>query len=211
MPSRVTKDHDVIRAWAEARGATPSHVKRTGSTEDVGVLRFDFPGYSGEDTLEPVTWEQFLEKLDERDLVLLYEEETSGGQKSNFNKIVSSETAAGVAQPAKRGQTRSGSRKGPGVTAAGRTRRTAAKKKSAATAKKSAGTAKRAAVASGSRTAKKGTKASSRPAAKKSASRRPIKKAAKKAASKSTSARSFAKKTSAKKTSAKKSARGRRR
>jgi pyruvate/2-oxoglutarate dehydrogenase complex dihydrolipoamide acyltransferase (E2) component len=76
-------------------------VKRTGSAEDVGILRFDFPGYSGQDTLESITWEQFFQKLDERNLALLYEEETSGGQKSNFNKIVSAETTAPAKRPAR--------------------------------------------------------------------------------------------------------------
>src|SRR6185312_4890828 len=139
--SKITKDHDVIRAWAEERGAKPSHVKRTGSAEDVGILRFDFPGYSGEETLEPITWEQFFDKLDERNLALLYEEETSGGQKSNFNKIVSAETAA----------------------AAGRGGASPAKKKSAAT-KKSAGIVKRSAAAGRSRAAKKAVKRPTRPA-----------------------------------------------
>ena len=92
--SHTTKDHDEIQKWAEERGGKPSHVKSTSSAEDIGILRLDFPGYSGADSLEPISWEQWFEKFDERKLALLYQEETAGGQKSNFNKIVSSETAA---------------------------------------------------------------------------------------------------------------------
>ncbi len=91
--SHTTKDHDEIQKWAEERGGKPSHVKSTGSAEDIGILRLDFPGYSGADSLEPISWEQWFEKFDERNLALLYQEETAGGQKSNFNKIVSAETA----------------------------------------------------------------------------------------------------------------------
>ena len=92
--SKTTQDHEEIRRWAEERGGKPSHVKSTGSGEDVGILRIDFPGFSGEGSLEPISWEQWFDKFDERKLALLYEEETAGGERSNFNKIVSAETAA---------------------------------------------------------------------------------------------------------------------
>jgi hypothetical protein len=91
--TRTTQNHEEIRRWAEQRGGKPSHVKRTGSEADTGVLRIDFPGYSGADTLEEISWDQWFEKFDERNLALLYQEETAGGERSNFNKIVSAETA----------------------------------------------------------------------------------------------------------------------
>ena len=95
MPSlsKTTKDHEEIRRWAEERGGKPAHVKSTGSGEDIGILRIDFPGYSGAGSLEPITWEQWFEKFDERGLALLYQETTAGGQRSNFNKLVGRETA----------------------------------------------------------------------------------------------------------------------
>ncbi len=98
--SKTTRDHEEIRRWAEERGGKPSHVKNTGSAGDIGILRIDFPGYSGEGSLEPITWDQFFEKFDERDLSLVYQEETAAGERSNFNKIVSAETAqeAGTGQ-----------------------------------------------------------------------------------------------------------------
>jgi hypothetical protein len=92
--SKTTRDHDEIRRWAEERGGKPAHVKSTGSGEDTGILRIDFPGYSGGGSLEPISWEDFFEKFDDRGLALVYQEETAGGQKSNFNKLVSAETAA---------------------------------------------------------------------------------------------------------------------
>src|SRR5438270_2865422 len=90
--SRVTTDHEEIRRWAEERGGAPSHVKRTGREDDPGILRIDFPGYSGAGSLEPLSWDQWFQKFDEQGLALLFQETTANGQPSNFNKIVSRET-----------------------------------------------------------------------------------------------------------------------
>ena len=83
-----TTDHDFIRKWAEARGGKPSAVKRTGGKDDVGIIRIDFPGFSGGDSLEEITWDEFFEKFEESELALLYQEKTADGKKSNFNKLV---------------------------------------------------------------------------------------------------------------------------
>ncbi len=91
--ARVTTDHEFIRKWAEERGASPACVRGTGGKGDIGMLRLDFPGYSGEGKLEHIDWEDWFAKFDERKLALLYQEETSGGERSNFNKIISRETA----------------------------------------------------------------------------------------------------------------------
>jgi hypothetical protein len=91
--SKMTHDHETIRTWAEERGGKPSHVKGTGGKDDPGLLRIDFPGYSGEGKLEEISWEDFFNKFDEQNLALVYEEVTSGGKKSNFNKLVSRESA----------------------------------------------------------------------------------------------------------------------
>ncbi|MBV9759207.1 MAG: hypothetical protein JO340_01470 [Acidobacteriaceae bacterium] len=159
--TKTTQDHNEIRSWAEERGGKPSHVKRTGSGEDVGILRIDFPGFSGEDSLEPITWEQWFEKFDERGLALLYEEETAAGQRSNFNKIVTAETAR---KAESKSGGRASSRKRPSKTAgkkAAAPKKTAASKKSGASSKKTVNRgAKKAAPArnAGKKTAsKKGT------------------------------------------------------
>jgi hypothetical protein len=80
--SRTTIDHDEIRTWAEARGAKPSAVKRTHHGDDVGIIRLDFPGYSGEGSLEEISWEQFFEKFEEGELALVYQEKTDGAPRS---------------------------------------------------------------------------------------------------------------------------------
>ncbi len=91
--SNTTTDHDQIRRWAEERGGQPASVIGTGGENDTGLLRIDFPGFSGEGKLEPISWEDFFDKFDEQSLALLYQEQTAAGEPSNFNKLVSRETA----------------------------------------------------------------------------------------------------------------------
>lgn len=92
--TKTTTDLKEIRKWAEARGGKPVHVKTTGhGKDDLGILRIDFPGYSGGDKLEPVSWEDWYEAFSEKGLALLYQDKTADGEQSNFNKLVSRETA----------------------------------------------------------------------------------------------------------------------
>ena len=89
----TTTDHEEIRSWVEERGGRPARVKGTAEGKSSGVLVIDYPGYSGEETLEPITWEEFFEGFEENNLALLYQDETSGGKESRFSKLVSRETA----------------------------------------------------------------------------------------------------------------------
>jgi hypothetical protein len=63
-------------------------VKRTNRGRQTGIVRLDFPGYTGAKSLEPITWDEFFEKFDEKNLALVYQEHTAGGERSNFNKLV---------------------------------------------------------------------------------------------------------------------------
>lgn len=79
-----TIDHDTIRKWVEDRNGRPATVKRTGSSDAPGILRIDFPGFSGEDTLEPVEWDAFFQTFEESELAFLYQDDTT----STFCKFV---------------------------------------------------------------------------------------------------------------------------
>ncbi|HLJ47303.1 MAG TPA: hypothetical protein VKU01_14905 [Bryobacteraceae bacterium] len=94
--SHVTTDHETIRRWAEDRGAHPACVKGTGGKNDVGMIRLDFPGYSGADSLQEISWDDFFQEFDKKELALLYQDTTAAGQKCNFNKFVSRETAESI-------------------------------------------------------------------------------------------------------------------
>jgi hypothetical protein len=86
----VTTDHDEIRRWVEERGGHPATVKATENRRgDPGILRIDFPDYSGARSLEGIDWDDFFEKFDAAKLAFLHQDRTAGGQKSRFNKLVS--------------------------------------------------------------------------------------------------------------------------
>ncbi len=82
----VTRDHDVIRTWASARGAEPATVPGSEHQGRIGVLRFDFPGYGG-DGLEHVSWDDWFETFDARSLEFVYQEHRSDGSESNFFRL----------------------------------------------------------------------------------------------------------------------------
>ena len=86
-------EHEEIRQWAEERGARPACVRGKGSGDDIGMIRLDFPGYSGQDSLQSIEWDEWFQKFDENNLALLVQDKTARGQKSNFNKLVSRDTA----------------------------------------------------------------------------------------------------------------------
>jgi hypothetical protein len=84
--SLVTTNHDVIRQWAQERGAKPATVPGTEHGGRPGVLRFDFPGYGGKD-LQEISWDEWFGVFDERRLNFIYQEHTSDGSQSNFFRL----------------------------------------------------------------------------------------------------------------------------
>lgn len=110
----ATRSPDVIRRWAEDRGATPATTASIPEGERPRTLRFDFPagGQSGRsgsasnraggnnargnDTsgngrgrrgLRPVSWDEWLGVFKDRDLVFLYQEHRRDGGDSNFFRL----------------------------------------------------------------------------------------------------------------------------
>jgi len=84
--SLVTTDHDVIRQWAEERGAQPATVPGSEYEGRPGRLLLDFPGYGGQD-LEHISWDDWFRTFDERKLNFLYQEHKKGGSESNFFRL----------------------------------------------------------------------------------------------------------------------------
>lgn len=147
--SRTLTEHDEIRQWAEERGATPACVRGTGGDGDTGMIRLDFPGYSGAQSLEPIDWDDWFQKFDESRLALLVQDETAGGERSNFNKLIGRETA----RAREEGDNRASRRHPERSSGHRRTSRTSA----------SAGSKRRSASSSGassSRSANKGSRSS---------------------------------------------------
>ncbi len=85
---RVLTDHEQIRQWAQARHAQPACVKGTDTDDGSCLLRIDFPGYSGEQSLQTIEWDQWFRVFDQRNLALIVEDTMADGRPGNFNKLV---------------------------------------------------------------------------------------------------------------------------
>jgi hypothetical protein len=108
--STTTTDHEFIRKWAEERGGKPACVKGTGGGDDPGMIRIDFPGWSGEDSLQPISWDEWFKAFDDNKLAFLYQDTTKEGEESRFNKLVNRSTASrSRSRSGSSGSTRSGS------------------------------------------------------------------------------------------------------
>ena len=84
--AKATVDHDTIRRWVEQHGGCPAHVKGTGGKQDPGILRIDFTGFSGQESLEKISWDEFFDSFDANELAFLYQDE------GRFNKLVRRDT-----------------------------------------------------------------------------------------------------------------------
>jgi anaerobic selenocysteine-containing dehydrogenase len=91
--SKTTTDHKEIQKWAEARDGRPVTVKGTGSKDEPGVLRIDFPGGAGDDRFEEISWDEWFAKFDENELAFLYQDHKADGEESTFFKLVKRENA----------------------------------------------------------------------------------------------------------------------
>lgn len=108
--SKTTTDHKTIQKWVEARGGHPATVEGTGDKDEAGVLRIDFPGYSGQ-RLKEISWDEFFQKFDEKHLAFLYQDEKKDGEESRFFKLVSRDDGEGRDHEHEHGKEHSHSRK----------------------------------------------------------------------------------------------------
>jgi hypothetical protein len=70
---KYTREHELIRRWAEERGGRPARVRGMGLRRDTAtVLRIAFGPLPP--TWEALDWEAFFRAFDENDLAFLYEE-----------------------------------------------------------------------------------------------------------------------------------------
>jgi len=83
-----TTDHETIRQWVEDRNGTPASVPGTGGGEEVGLLRIGFAEDDEEAALEAISWDEFFEKFEEKQLAFLYQDQKANGEPSTFNKLI---------------------------------------------------------------------------------------------------------------------------
>lgn len=73
---RHTTEHTLLRSVIEDRGGFPAHVAGSEGEGDSGLPRVGFTDRDDED-LKEISWEQFFEEFDEKDLVGVYTEDGS--------------------------------------------------------------------------------------------------------------------------------------
>lgn len=81
----TTRSHDTIRKWAEERGGRPATVEGTEHGDHLGVLRLDFGDRT--ESLREVSWDEWFDTFDSRDLAFVYQETLSSGRQSNFFRL----------------------------------------------------------------------------------------------------------------------------
>ncbi|MBB5791075.1 hypothetical protein [Jiangella mangrovi] len=78
----VTRNHDVIRAWAADREVEPATTRPAeGGWLPVDALRLSAPGTAGGET---VSWDTWFEAFDTHDLRFLFREHEPDGATSTF-------------------------------------------------------------------------------------------------------------------------------
>ena len=83
--SKKTTDHQEIKRWVEAHDGVPTVIEDTESGKGEGVLRIHFPKASADDQFKEISWDDFFETFDEKELAFLYQDEPD----STFHKLVS--------------------------------------------------------------------------------------------------------------------------
>jgi rubrerythrin len=91
--AKTTTDHEQIKQWVEERGGHPARVAGTAVEGSSGVLLIDYPGYSGTQALETISWDEFFQGFEENKLAFLYQDETKAGDESRFSKLITRESA----------------------------------------------------------------------------------------------------------------------
>jgi hypothetical protein len=86
-----TRDHEVIREWAQRRQAEPATGEATASgpatvdVKDGGAgVRFNFPGTG---TFRPIEWVEWFENFDRHQCAFVYDNDATAGLSSRYRIV----------------------------------------------------------------------------------------------------------------------------
>ena len=95
-----TREHDVIRGWAEARQAEPATGEATRSgpssvhVNDGGAgVRFNFPGAAA---FRPISWEEWFENFDTHHCAFVFDNDRSTPPSSRYRIVNADEWKAAL-------------------------------------------------------------------------------------------------------------------
>ncbi|RIQ18319.1 hypothetical protein [Jiangella rhizosphaerae] len=90
----VTRDHEVIRRWAESRGAVPAGTPDvTGAAVSPSTLQLAMPGADAR--ADEVSWDRWFESFDRYDLRFQYREAEADGTTSTYWSLDASDREEG--------------------------------------------------------------------------------------------------------------------
>lgn len=69
-------DHTEIKLWAEKYNGHPAIIKGSEGEGRLGILQFDFRQNGGDNQLIEISWEDFFDEFEDKNLALLYSEES---------------------------------------------------------------------------------------------------------------------------------------
>ena len=102
VPVVATRDHQLIRRWAERRQALPATGEATESgpatlsVNDGGTgIRFNFPGLS---RFRPIEWDEWFRNFEQYSLVFVYERDQPGHAPSSRFRLLPFVTLQTVAR-----------------------------------------------------------------------------------------------------------------
>jgi hypothetical protein len=92
----ATRDHDLIRRWADRRHAVPATGEKTDSgqasvrvTDGDAGIRFNFPGAG---RFRPIAWDEWFANFETHELIFVFERDRAGhapGSRYRFVKLAS--------------------------------------------------------------------------------------------------------------------------
>ena len=84
--TRATTNRAEIRRWVESKGGFPARVKGSERGTDPGLLRINFPGYSGVESLTKMSWNDWFKWFDKKRLAFVHQPTT------RFTKLIPRDT-----------------------------------------------------------------------------------------------------------------------
>ena len=98
----ATRDHELVRRWAERRQAEPATGEETESgpstvkVNDHGAgVRFNFPAVG---RFRPISWDEWFQNFDEHSLVFIYERDVESKSPSHRYRLVKLDALKQLAQ-----------------------------------------------------------------------------------------------------------------
>ena len=77
--ANATTDHALVRELVEQGDGYPAHLAESEGTGDGGLLRIGSERGDPDDSLKEISWDEFFDEFEEKELMLVYEDADDPG------------------------------------------------------------------------------------------------------------------------------------